>query len=375
MRVRRAWAVAMVVVGGMITGAAFGQDDPRTDAKAPEIPTMADLAWIAGDWVSTNKDLNYTITETWSAPFSETMTGVARTAVVRPGENGGPAKGEVVSTRAMIIRPRADGLPVLFMRRMTGVLEDYPGLGAAFYPLMEWSKDSCTFENEGQQSPRSIKFERIGGAGNGAIRITYVGLQPGTRQLQAQETDFRARFAPAPEDPLIARAMLFRTLLHAEEYDAARAMMSEDPRRWWGSREGEDFAWNIGPGAGPWHAWDEFFRKRTEVVDWAATPDSASLTFRETNDYFRLLDRGWTTSRVTYFFDDEKRLSGWLVEAVGERPKGKTDDFLAWAREKHPEEIEALMPDGEVDPGGDHPARMRVLLVEWRAAAGLAPVD
>lgn len=379
MIVRGVWVSAAVVIGGIVACAAVGQDTKSEAVKAdagtqntPTIPTMADLAWIAGDWVSTNDNLRYTVTETWSAPFHETMTGVARTVVMKKGENGGPAKGEVVSVRSMIIRPRPDGLPVLFMRRMNGTLEDFPGLGAAFYPLMEWSKDSCTFSNDGQTSPRTIAFAKMG---PDAIRITYTGVQPGTHQLRSQPTDFRARFAVEPDEPLIARAMLFRSLLHAGEYDAARAMMSENPRRWFEVREGEGQEWTVGKRSGPWARWDTFFRKRTEVVDWTAGEDSASLTFRETNDYFRLLSRGWATNRVTYFFDDQRRISGMLIEALGERPPGDTAEFLAWARAHHADELEALMPDGKIDPSGDHPERMRVLLDEWRTAAGLPAVE
>ena len=39
---------------------------------------------------------------------------------------------------------------------------------------------------------------------------------------------------------LVARAQAFRDLLQAEDYDAAERMLTADPRRWWGVREGED---------------------------------------------------------------------------------------------------------------------------------------
>jgi len=64
---------------------------------------------------------------------------------------------------------------------------------------------------------------------------------------------------------------------------------------------------------------------------------------RETNDYFRLLERGW----VTYFFDESGRIAGLLIRAVGDRPQGKTDEFLTWAREHDPEELALLMPGGK----------------------------
>jgi hypothetical protein len=33
------------------------------------------------------------------------------------------------------------------------------------------------------------------------------------------------------------------------------------------------------------------------------------------------------------------------------------------------------MPEGEIDPSGDHPGRFRRLLNSWRRAAGLEPIE
>ena len=49
----------------------------------------------------------------------------------------------------------------------------------------------------------------------------------------------------------------FRAHLRSGEYDAARAMMTPDPRRWFNERSGEGGPWRVGPGAeGPWALWD-----------------------------------------------------------------------------------------------------------------------
>lgn len=152
-------------------------------------------------------------------------------------------------------------------------------------------------------------------------------------------------------------------------------MMSTDPRRWFAPREGEGQPWRVGPGTGPWSAWDDHFRSEGTVVAWRREDRSVTAIVRETNDYFRLLERGYVTSEITYFFDREGLIDGLLIAAVGERSPGRTEEFLAWARENEPEELEALMPGGEIDPSGDHPQRFRALLNRWRVAAGLDPIE
>lgn len=77
----------------------------------------------------------------------------------------------------------------------------------------------------------------------------------------------------------------------------------------------------------------------------------------------------------THYFDDFGEIEGWSIRGVGERPPGQTEAFVAWARTHEPEEPEALMPGGEIDPSGDHPERFRRLLNRWRQDAGLPMIE
>ncbi len=169
----------------------------------------------------------------------------------------------------------------------------------------------------------------------------------------------------------------FRAKLAAEDYADAQAMMSPDARRWFDVKQGEGMPWSVGSGStGPWAAWDKHFNKRSEIIQWESGENQVAMVYRETNDYFLLLDRGWVTNRNTYFLDDDGRLVGLLVAPAdtGARPQGRTTEFLTWARANNPEELAALMPNGNVDPSGDHPQRMRALLNQWRADSGLPPL-
>lgn len=172
------------------------------------------------------------------------------------------------------------------------------------------------------------------------------------------------------------RAQHFRALVEQGDYAAAKDIIASDARRWWGERRGVGQPWKIGlQSPGPWAAWDEHFRSRKEIVQWTEGDDHATVLIRETNDYYRLLDRGSVLNEVTYFFDGSGRIDGLLIRGVGERPPGKTEEFLEWARENDPQELSALMPEGEIDPSGDHPERFRRLLNRWREANGLPAIE
>ena len=353
--------------------------DPNPDG-VPE-PTAQSLGWLAGDWVSVDDGdeaapCPFIVSETWAPALHGTMVGVAKTIA---GEAGAE---RIVATKALSIAPRADGLLVLRMRAFDPLLEDRGEARTQMYPLRSWGDDSVIFENDTEDHPRRVMLERTG---PDTMRATYVGLNADGK-LHAQPTDFRARNASPAADPRTLRVQLFRALLDAGDTDGARTMASADPRRWWERRDGAGTPWDIGPhasGGGSWAAWDAHFKKRTETLFWASSdtgPDaggSVSVTFRETNDYYRLLERPWATSRATYYFDDDGRITGLLIEALGERDPGRTEEFLAWAREHAPGEIDALMPGGEIDPLGeraDHPERFRALLNRWRRDAGLRAI-
>ena len=149
-------------------------------------------------------------------------------------------------------------------------------------------------------------------------------------------------------------------------------MMAASPRRWFGAPSGPGQPWEVGPASGPWGGWDDHFGSEGEVLEWRQEGPLVTALVREDNDYFRLLERPPVTNAITYMFDEAGLIEGLVIATVGERPLGRTDEFISWASEHEPDELRALMPGGEIDPSGDHPKRYRDLLVRWRAAAGLS---
>ena len=165
------------------------------------------------------------------------------------------------------------------------------------------------------------------------------------------------------------------------DYDRARSYLSDDPRVWYETREGEGQRLTLG-GGGKWSHWDSHFNGHSEPLGpWQTDGRTVWRDFHETNDYFRLLERPGGAYRRTYFLGHDLRIEGTMISAVPSdesqpsKPRGRLDQFLAWARSNEPTESAYLMPAGNIDPTGDRAPRMRKLIERWRQATGLPPIE
>ncbi len=168
----------------------------------------------------------------------------------------------------------------------------------------------------------------------------------------------------------------YREARAAGDHAAARAMLGDDPRVWFESREGPGRP--LDPeGKDLYREWDLYFRSKGEDLRWETAPDSVSVIRSEMNDYFRLIERNGSWYRMTYFFDERGRIEGYMVSGCDDAPVtvDRFKEFEAWAIATHPEEWEYLRPGGRLDPTGDRALRTRGLLNEWRRSIGLAPID
>lgn len=176
--------------------------------------------------------------------------------------------------------------------------------------------------------------------------------------------------------PKVRIANEFRAARERGDIDAARAMLSEDPRIWYEQRDGEGSPWNLE--GGRWKGWDDHFNSTSDVGAWHVEDDHLWAVVYEMNDYFRLCEAGPSAWKLTYFFDGDGHISGMMVsgapdEHAGDR--GRRAEFDQWLKATHPEEYEVLRPDGSIDPTGDHPERTRDLLHEWRREIGLPTIE
>ena len=183
--------------------------------------------------------------------------------------------------------------------------------------------------------------------------------------------------ASCTSSPAVEIVEAFRAAREAGRLEEARSYLGPDPRIWYDRREGEGAPWRLG--GGRFAAWDEHFQGVTErATPWVVEADRVWADMAETNDYYRLLERPepgiW---RATYFLDGQGRIAGFMVSGVpGREPSpSRRKEFEAWAREQDPVESEYLMPGGSLDPTGDRAPRMRALILRWREAVGLGPLD
>lgn len=183
------------------------------------------------------------------------------------------------------------------------------------------------------------------------------------------------------EEAKLETVQAFRDAKESGELERARIYLVDNPRVWYGERDSEGSPWSLS-GGGRWKAWDEFFNGRSEPHGaWHVEEDAVWVIMQETNDYYRLTGREYSRYRLTYFFAGDK-IAGYMIssapepESDAERRKtaSRFDEFAAWAKANAPEEFAALVPDGNIDPTGDHPRRMRALLLRWREAIG-EPLD
>jgi len=168
----------------------------------------------------------------------------------------------------------------------------------------------------------------------------------------------------------------FRAAKDRGDLHAARAVMSDDPRRWWGGRDGDGAPWVLRAEGGRWSAWDAHFRSTSEHGPWTTGSGWARQVVTESNEYYQLTERGPQRNIQTWWFDDEGSIEGWSIEAIRtEQSYGRVDEFIAWAERVDPDELAYLRPGGEIDPTGDRPQRTRALLNRWRRSVGLTPIE
>jgi hypothetical protein len=174
---------------------------------------------------------------------------------------------------------------------------------------------------------------------------------------------------------VIQRVQEFNAARMRKDYDTARNYLSPDARVWYERREGAGEPWTVK--GGTWAHWDGYFNGKTEYSDWKADGLIVTATANETNDYYRLLDWHPWPMKFTWWFNESGKLSGFLVQAV--KGKGSTgsrlEEFKKWAASNNPEELRYLMPNGNIDPTGDRAERWRKILIEWRKAVRLPPVE
>lgn len=109
-------------------------------AVAAAGPTVEDLSWMSGYWLSC--DTNREVSETWSDPRGDLMVG-----------HGVAVAGGRVSFEALRIAPHAEGV---------AYVAQPGGAPATIFPAVEVGPGRAVFENPAHDFPTRIVYEREG---------------------------------------------------------------------------------------------------------------------------------------------------------------------------------------------------------------------
>lgn len=179
----------------------------------------------------------------------------------------------------------------------------------------------------------------------------------------------------APSDRLSRRVQNFYAAKDRKDKEAARRFLAADARMWFNKKEGPGEPWSVS--GGTWDHWDTYFNGHTTYSEWKVEGNAVTATGVETNDYYRLLDWHPWPMKLTWWFNESGRMTGFLVQQVA--GKGGTGsrltEFTEWGKDHHPVALRYLMPKGDIDPSADRPERWRKLLVRWRNEVGLPAVN
>jgi len=172
----------------------------------------------------------------------------------------------------------------------------------------------------------------------------------------------------------IARVQELMAARKAGDEAGASALLASDPRIWFDKRSGPGEPWGL---VSKWTHWDDYFHSRNDYSGFREAGDVVTADGTEINDFYRLIERPPQKFRATWWMDASGKISGFLYEPRGSTAavEDRFDQFKEWARKTKPAELDSLMPGGRIDPTGDRPERFHAILLEWRKAAGLPPIE
>ncbi len=176
------------------------------------------------------------------------------------------------------------------------------------------------------------------------------------------------------DHPLIRKVKAYRQA--NAEHDTARvqALLAKGAARWYEKKEGPGTP--IKPaGKGPWSDWDEYFKGKSEIESYKVDSNQVTIRLMEINDYYRLIERGPAPTNLTYYFNQEGKITGILVFRDATPIKDRYEEFEQWAKKNRPADLPYLRPEGEIIPTLDRAKKWRAVLNEWRRSIGLPAIE
>jgi hypothetical protein len=176
------------------------------------------------------------------------------------------------------------------------------------------------------------------------------------------------------DHPLVQKVKAYRQV--SADHDTARvqALLAKGAARWYEKKEGPGMP--IKPaGKGPWSDWDEYFKGKSEIASYKVDSNQVTIRLMEINDYYRLIERGPAPTNLTYYFNQEGKITGILVFRDATLIKDRYKEFEQWAKKNRSADLKYLLPDGEIIPTLDRAKKWRIILNEWRRSIGLPAIE
>ena len=171
-------------------------------------------------------------------------------------------------------------------------------------------------------------------------------------------------FAGCATNNAVTRIQNFRAAKERGDLALASTFIAPGARQWFETKEGEGDPYTLK--AGRWDHWDKYFHSHNTMTNWRSSGNAVTADVVETNDFMSMLDWHAQPYTMTWWLDDQGRITGVLIKSNPEKATSRLSDFKEWARAHHPEELAYLMPNDRLDPTGDRPERWRAILTEWR---------
>ena len=155
------------------------------------------------------------------------------------------------------------------------------------------------------------------------------------------------------------------------DYQKAALYLTDDARIWFNKKEGPGHP--LRAKGGPYKDWDKEFRSHSTKENFRIKGRTLSYISYESNDYYRLIERTPSAARVTYYFDDDDKITGMLYAGLTprtQRPPDRFCEFEKWTAKRYP----GLLDSDEMDIPNS-PKRWREVLTEWRADVGLPTIE
>jgi hypothetical protein len=167
-------------------------------------------------------------------------------------------------------------------------------------------------------------------------------------------------------DRMIRRVQDFRAAKERGDTSTAQSSIAPGARLWFENKAGEGEPYTLDGGS--WDHWDQYFHSHNVMTNWRRDGNAVMADVVETNDFMQMLEYRPAPYTMTWWLDDQRRITGVLIKSNPAKPVNRMGEFKEWARGNHPDELAYLLPNGRLDPTGDRPERWRAILTEWRNA-------